>query len=268
MKKLYISLLVCSTIAFGFDLGSFAKSVTENLNTQPTTSTKTTQTQGTLNNDTISKGLKEALQKGVTYATKSLGKPDGYLSNALVKIPLPENLQTAQTLIRKAGGDKIADDLIKSMNDAASKAAPKTADIFFNAIKKIDLKDAQTILQGEKDAATKYFQTHTNTDLQKLISPIVQTTMQENSVIKYYDTFNSYYQQYGKNYVQNNQILSLAKQFGADAYIPDMSEKNLNEYVTQKAIDGLFVMIAQQETKIRQNPLEQTTSLLKTVFGK
>ena len=266
MKKLLVLLLASGCLLFGFNLENFAKSVVKT--TSSDTSTNSSTSKSALSNDTISSALKEALQSGVKYATTSLGKPEGYLNNSLVKIPLPENLQKVETLVRKAGGDKVADNLIKSMNTAASKAAPKTADIFLSAIKKMSLDDAKAILNGGKDAATKYFKTHTDQDLKTLIAPIVKTSMDDNSVVKYYDSFNSYYQQYGKKYVESSSVVSFAKKFGADAYMPDASAENLNEYVTQKAIDGLFVMIAQQETKIRENPVEQTTALLKKVFGK
>ncbi|WP_331774416.1 DUF4197 domain-containing protein [Sulfurospirillum sp. 1612] len=266
MKKLCILLLVSVSILFGFNLENFAKSVVKSTTTD--TASNTESSKSALSNDTISSALKEALQKGVQYATTSLGKKDGYLNNNLVKIPLPETLQKVESLVRKAGGDKIADDLIQSMNTAASKAAPKTAEIFIDAIKKMSLADAKTILNGGNEAATEYFKSHTDASLKTLIAPIVETSMNDNNVAKYYDTFNNYYQQYGKKYVQNSTIGSFAKKFGADAYLPDASEENLNDYVTQKAIDGLFVMIAQQEKKIRENPVEQTTSLLKKVFGK
>lgn len=267
MKKTSIiaAIVLSSSMAFAFDLNSIAKGVMENVVKEPnkTTETKTS----SLDNSTISSGLKEALKVGVDYAVKSLGSKDGYLKNLDVKIPLPENLQKAEGMIRKVGGDKVADDLINSMNSAATNAAPKTADIFIDAIDKMSLDDAQKILNGDKNAATDYFKANTTESLKKLITPIVQQTMKENQVASYYDTFNTYYKQYGKDLVDNSSVMNMAKSFGVDSYIPSSSDESLDEYVTNKAIDGLFKMIGEKESEIRSNPVEQTTSLLKKVFG-
>lgn len=265
-KKIILSsLVISSTLSFAFDLNSFTKEIVNDI-----TKTETKQDQtvaSSLSQDTVSKGLKEALKVGVNYATKTLGAQNGYLNNADVKIPLPENLQKAETLIRSAGGDKIADDLIKSMNNAATNAAPETAKIFIDAIEKMNLEDAKKILAGDEHSATNYFKENTNEALKKLIKPIVNKTMQENSVSKYYDTFNTYYKQYGKEYVENSSVMNLAKNFGVDEYIPSSSDESLDDYVTNKAIDGLFKMISEKEASIRENPVEQTTSILKKVFG-
>lgn len=260
------SLVLCTTLSFGFDLGSITKSVMDNVS-NPTSSTSTATKTG-LEDSTVTSGLKEALKVGVDYAVKNLGSDNGYLNNSLVKIPLPENLQKAEGIIRNVGGDKMADDLINSMNSAATKAAPKTAEIFVDAIEKMSLTDAQKILNGNENAATDYFKANTTDSLKKMISPIIQETMKENQVAGYYDTFNSYYKQYGKGIVDNSALGGLAKNFGVDSYIPSSSDQNLDEYVTDKAIEGLFKMVAQKEAAIRSNPIEQTTSILKQVFGK
>ncbi|XPV67429.1 MAG: DUF4197 domain-containing protein [Halarcobacter sp.] len=267
MKKSIIcaSLILSSTLAFSFDFGSITKEVMKNVSKDSSTTTQSSNTN--LSTSTVTNGLKEALKVGVNYAVKNLGAKNGYLNNSLVKIPLPENLQKAETLIRKAGGDQIANDLINSMNSAATKAAPQTAQIFVNAIEKMSLDDAKKILNGDKNAATNYFQSHTTDSLKKLIKPIIQETMAQNSVAKYYDTFNSYYKQYGKQYVENSSLMGMAKSFGVDSYLPSSSDENLDDYVTQKAINGLFKMIAQKEAAIRSNPIEQTSSILKQVFG-
>lgn len=269
MKKTSIvaAVALCTTLSFGFDINSITKSVVDNVTKSSSTSTSTTASSG-MNNSTVSSGLKEALKVGVDYAVKSLGANNGYLNNSLVKIPLPENLQKVEGLIRKAGGDKVANDLINSMNSAATKAAPKTAEIFVDAIDKMSLADAQKILNGGKNAATDYFKNNTTGSLKKMIAPIVQETMKQNQVAGYYDTFNGYYKQYGKGLVDNSSVGNLAKSFGVDSYLPGSSDQNLDEYVTDRAIDGLFKMIAEKEAAIRSNPVEQTTSLLKQVFGK
>ena len=268
IKKVTItaSLVLCTTLSFGFDLGSIAKGVMDNVNSSEKSSTSTTA--NTINNSTVSNGLKEALKVGVDYAVKNLGANNGYLNNSLVKIPLPENLQKVEGIVRKVGGEKMADDLINSMNSAATKAAPKTAEIFIEAIDKMSLTDAKKILNGSDNAATDYFKTNTTQSLKKLISPIIQKSMKENQVATYYDAFNSYYKQYGKGLVDNSSVMGLAKNFGVDSYLPGTSDQNLDEYVTNRAIDGLFKMIATKEAAIRSNPIEQTTSILKQVFGK
>jgi len=263
-KAIISSILICSSISYAFDFNALTKDVVKNITD---TTPKQEQTMSSISENTVSNGLKQALKVGVDYAVKNLGAQNGYLNNQEVKIPLPENLQKAETIIRKVGGEKVANNLINSMNSAATNAAPKTAEIFVNAIDKMSLEDAKKILAGDENAATNYFKENTSEALRKMIKPIVIKTMEENSVTKYYDTFNTYYKEYGKDYVENSSVMNLAKSFGADKYIPSSSDENLDDYVTSKAIDGLFKMIAQKEASIRQNPVEQTTSLLKKVFG-
>ncbi len=267
MKKNIIctSIILSYTLTFGFDLESIAKDVIGN--TTKNSATTTESSISNLSDSTVSNGLKNALKVGVNYAVKTLGSENGYLNSSLVKIPLPENLQKAETLIRKVGGNRIADDLIKSMNNAASQAAPKTAEVFIKAIEKMSLTDAKKILSGDKNAATNYFKTNTSDSLKKVVKPIIQKTMEQNSVASYYKSFNSYYKQYGKEYVESSSVMNLAKNFGVDSYLPSSSDEDLDDYVTKKAIDGLFTMIAKKEAAIRTNPVEQTTSLLKKVFG-
>ncbi len=263
MIRIFIVFIAAVSLMFGFNLGGFAKSMLGDSSVNPTSNVAKTG----LSNSTVTSGLKEALKKGVSFAADSLGKKNGYLNNTLVKIPLPENLSKAEKLVRKFGGNKVADNLINSMNTAASKAAPKTVDIFMSAINKMTLNDAKNILAGDKDAATQYFKKHTTKSLEKMINPIVKSTMKENSVAKYYDSFNGYYKKYGKQYVESSKVMSIAKSFGADSYLPSSSDEDLDKYVTNKAIDGLFKMIAQKEADIRANPIARTTSILKQVFG-
>ena len=278
MKKSIIAstLILTTTFTFAFDLGSIAKSVVDNVTQEQTTTQKTTDTiapsatntNPNISDSTVSNGLKEALKTGVNFAVTQLGTNNGYLNNTAVKIPLPDNLAKAETLLRSAGGDKMTDDLINSMNTAASKAAPQTAEIFMNAIDKMSLADAQGILSGGNEAATNYFKANTTDSLKKLISPIVQETMKENNVASYYDTINNVYKSSAKGLVENSGIMSMAKNFGVDSYIPTSSDESLDSYITTKTIDGLFTMIGQKEAAIRANPVEQTTSILKQVFGK
>ena len=269
MKKTKILgiLLLSTSLSMAFDLSSFTKSVTDSLSSDKS-NTSSSSTTSMLDNLTVSKGLKEALKVGVNYAVKELGSTNGYLNNSEVKIPLPENLAKVETIIRKAGGEKLADDLINSMNKAATTAAPKTAKIFLDAVNNMSLEDAKKILAGEDNAATTYFSKNTSSSLKKMIMPIIKTTMEENSVASYYNTINDFYKNNAKQYVESSSLMSMAKSYGVDSYLPASSNINLDEYVTNKAIEGLFKMIALKEAEIRKNPVAQTTSLLKQVFGK
>lgn len=274
MKKSLIvsTLLLTSTLTFALDLGGITKSVVDTVSkdsgiAQQVTNVTSSKTSN-LDNATVSSGLKEALKTGVTYATTQLGSTNGYLNNKAVKIPLPNNLSSAESIIRKAGGDKMADDLINSMNSAASKAAPKTAEIFVSAIDKMSLTDAQKILSGGNNAATEYFKANTTESLKKSIAPIIQETMKENQVAGYYDSVNNLVKSSTGGLTQNSGVMGMAKSFGVDSYVPGSSNESLDEFVTNKAIEGLFTMIAQKEASIRTNPGEQTSSLLKQVFGK
>lgn len=261
MKKTVLLSSILLTSIFAFDLKSIATEVGKNI---PST-TNQSQNKSNLDNSTISSGLKEALKSGVTFATTQLGKKDGYLNNKDVRIPLPDNLANAEMLIRKAGGDKMADDLIKSMNSAASQAAPKTADIFMDTISKMSLTDAQKILNSGENGATDYFKENTTDSLKKMIKPIIQSSMKENNVAQYYDMANNFYQSSAKPLLNNSAISGLAKNLGVNT---NSSDESLDDFVTQKAIDGLFTMIGEKEAGIRANPVEQTSSILKQVFGK
>lgn len=269
MKKTTIiaSLILTSSLSFAFDLNSIAKGVMDSVTETTTTTDSKKTTTSNLSDSTVSSGLKEALKTGVSFAVSQLGAQNGYLNNKTVKIPLPDNLAKIETLIRKAGGNQVADNLINSMNTAATKAAPKTAEIFVGAIEKMSIEDAQKILSGNENAATDYFKANTTDSLKKLITPIIQETMKQNQVATYYDAANGFYKTNLKGVVDNSSVMGLAKNFGVDSFIPGSSEQNLDEYVTTKAIDGLFKMIATKEAEIRSNPVAQTTSLLKQVFG-
>lgn len=258
-KNLFFALLFSwSTLfSFSFDFGSLFNDAIENIS-EPTTTNNSILATSSLSDETISDGLKEALSVGVKYAVSELGKKDGYLNNVDVKIPLPKDLAKAESIVRGFGGDKYVDEFIKSMNTAATDAAPKTVDIFLDAIKAITLQDVNKILAGDEDAATEYFRTHTTSSLIKTVRPIVQKTMQQNDVSYYYDKANSFYK---------SDIKSRAVEFGIASFLPKESDEKLDEYITRKAIDGLFKRIAVKEAEVRENPLAQTTDLLRNVFG-
>ena len=233
------------------------------------TTAKQSDSKSTLDNLTSSEmngALKEALEKGVSYAIESLGKENGYFSNALTKISLPDNLQQTADLVKKAGGEKYVDDLIVAMNNAATEAAPKTASIFSKSISDMSIDDAKKILSGSDSAATDYFKTTTTKDLQATISPIIQKSMDNNDVAKYYDMFQSFYKE-NAGMLQNDYISGAADMLGYGDVLPSQKDEDVNGYITNKSIDGIMLMIEEQEKKIREHPLAQNNDLIGKVFS-
>jgi hypothetical protein len=271
-KELVLStILVASTLSMGFDFSGLAQEAVstakEASGVQAVSGTSSSST-SKLSEATVTSGLKEALKSGADFAVKQLGKENGYLNNAQVKIPLPDNLATVEGIARKVGGDKMVDDLVVSMNTAATQAAPKTAQIFVDAIDKMSMEDAKKILASGDNAATDYFKKNTTESLKTMIKPIVQKTMKENDVSRYYNKVDSYYKEHAKTTVDSSKVMGYMKMAGADSYIPGASDTNIEDYVVGKSIDGLFKMIATKEAEIRKDPAAQTTSLLKQVFAK
>jgi hypothetical protein len=190
--------------------------------------------------------LRQALSQGASAAVASLGRPDGFLGNPKVKIPLPENLQKAEKLMRKLGMGKYADELIVTMNRAAEAAVPEAKELLLNAVKQMTLQDAKAILTGGDDSVTQYFRRTTSEPLTERFLPIVKKATEK---VKLAEKYNRY-----------------AKQ-GAKLGLIDKKDASLEAYVTEKALDGLFLMIAEEERAIRRNPLGQASSLLQKVFG-
>jgi hypothetical protein len=199
-----------------------------------------------LSDSKIVDGLKQALEIGTANAVKQVSKVGGYYKNPQIKIPLPETVQKAESVLRAVGYGPKIDELSLSMNRAAEKAAPKAKALFWNAVKAMSFEDARQILKGSDDAATRFFEGKTRDQLQQLFSPIVHKTMTEVGVTR------TYQQVYAKiNTIPYTDRLKL----------------DLDAYVTGKALDGLFYMLAQEEQKIRKDPAAQVTQLLKDVFG-
>lgn len=191
-------------------------------------------------------GLKEALIQGTSKGVDLLSIADGYLKNPEIKIPFPEEAQNVEKKLRGIGLDKQVDEAIESLNRAAEKAAVEAKDIFVGAIKGLTITDAMNIVKGDKTAATQFLQRETTTSLNSKFSPIIDSSLQEVGATKHWGTvMNSY-----------NKIPFVKK------VNPD-----LTAYVTEKAIEGMFVMIAKEELNIRQNPAARATELLKKVFG-
>jgi hypothetical protein len=197
------------------------------------------------NKDTVG-GLKEALTQGAGKAVSTLGKTDGFLGNPKVKIPLPSGLQKAENLMRSVGMGKYADELEVSMNRAAEAAVPQAKALLVDSIKKMSVEDAKGILTGGDDAATQYFRRTTSGPLAEQFKPIVQKAMAKVKLAEKYDQF-----------AGKAAKLGLVKE----------EDSHLDHYVTEKALDGLYLMIAEEEKAIRKDPVGAAGSLAKKVFG-
>jgi hypothetical protein len=210
------------------------------------TPTKTTST--VVSDNDISLGLKEALSKGVKFAVDNLGKENGFLDNVEVKIPVPKSLKNVEKALRFAGQGQRVDDFVAAMNHAAEKAVPVAFDVFVDSIKQMTFTDARNILfSGQDDAATQFFRRTTEDKLREKFRPIVEKFTAETGVTQEYKRM-------------MDKAGFMASFVGKDA-------KDLDGYVTEKALDGTFYMVAQEEKKIRKDPIGRTTSILQKVFG-
>ncbi len=210
---------------------------------QPQTASNTT-----LSDNEITGGLKEALFSGIKFAVNTLGRENGFLNDTRVKIPLPKSLQNIEKALRFAGQGRMVDEFVVSMNRAAEKAVPVAIDVFTDSIRQMTFTDVKNILfSGQDDSATQFFRRTSEETLRGKFRPIVeQFTAQVGVTQKYKDMTSK---------------LGFASQLlGKDA-------TDLDGYVTQKALDGLFYMVAEEEKKIRKDPIGRTTDLLKKVFG-
>jgi hypothetical protein len=198
-----------------------------------------------LSNDKIVAGLKEALQVSTGNAVAQTGKPDGFLKNQAIKILLPPKLQNVGRGMRMLGMGARVDEFEVGMNRAAEQATPEAKKIFIDAVKKMSFDDARKILTGGDTAATEYFKRTSSADLTTAFSPIVDRSMQRVGVVQQY-----------------NRVLASAPGGAALA-----GQFDLNKYVVGKTLDGLFLVLGQEEKKIRTDPMAQTTALLKEVFG-
>jgi hypothetical protein len=191
--------------------------------------------------------IKEALSKGTSEGVKLVSKTDGYFGNKEIKIPFPDDVKDIESKLRSIGlGDKV-DEVILSMNRAAEDAAKDAETIFLNAIKSMTIQDAINIVRGNNNAATQYLKKTTSPELTTKFRPVIKASLDKVNATKLWT--------------------ELIKSYNE---IPFVKKKNpdLTEYVTQKAIDGLFLMIAKKEADIRKDPMAQTSDLLKKVFGK
>jgi hypothetical protein len=207
---------------------------------------KTTTTAPILSDDRITAGLKEALTISTRSAVESTGRPDGFLKNAAIKIVIPPKLRTFDKGMRLIGKGAEMDELEVGMNRAAEEAAPEAKKIFLDALARMTFDDARRILSEGDTAATEYFKQQTSAELATAFQPIVHSKLESVGVVKQYD-------QLMRNPLADS---LLGKSF------------DLDDYVVAKSLDGLFYMLAEEEQRIRKDPAEQTTALLRDVFGR
>jgi hypothetical protein len=234
-KPLFLIIIILSSLSFGLNaqvLDDAMKIVTQG--------------KGGLTEKDAVGGIREALEKGTGESVSFVSKLNGYFSNPEIKIPFPPEAREIESKLRAAGMGSKVDEVILTINRAAEDAAKSAQPIFVSAIKSMSITDAMQIVKGPNDAATKYLAKTTTPELKSKFSPVIKSSLDKVDATRLWeDLIKSY-----------NQIPFVKKQ-----------NPNLTEYVTDKAISGLFVMIAKEELKIRQNPAARTSELLKKVFG-
>jgi hypothetical protein len=190
--------------------------------------------------------LKGALDRGARAAVAQLGREDGFLGDARVKIPLPESLRRAEKNMRRFGMSRYADELIVTLNRAAEAAAPEAEQLFIDALRQMGVQDAKGILTGGETAGTEYFRRVTAGQLTQRFLPIVQRATARVGLAQKYNQYARY---------------------GVRVGLVDATDANLDDYVTRKALDALFFVVAEEERKIRKDPVGTASSLIRKVFG-
>ena len=191
-------------------------------------------------------GLKAALDQGASAAVASLGRVDGFWSNPKVRIPLPSNLQHARSAMKLMGRGRDFDELERSINRAAEEAVPQSRQLLTNAIKSMSVDDAKRILTGGDDSVTQFFKAKTAPQLTERFLPIVGKVTAKSGLAQQY-----------------NSLAGQASQFG----LVKAEDATIERYVTQKALDGLYTMIAEEEKRIRANPVAAGSDIVRRVFG-
>lgn len=194
----------------------------------------------------VANGLKEALTKGVSTGSDLVSQVDGYFKNPEIKIPFPPDVKRVEDRLRQIGMGGEVDKFVMALNRGAEDAAKEAKPIFVTAIKAMTIEDAWAILKGDANAATMYLKKTTSASLKEKFKPVIKTSLEKVNATKYYDDIVTRYNK-----------------------IPMVQKVNpeLDDYATDRAIEGLFVMIAKEEKNIRENPVARTTDLLKRVFS-
>lgn len=194
----------------------------------------------------VGEGLKEALIKGISTGADLASAVDGYFKNPEIKIPFPPEVRKVEDKLRQIGLGKEVDNFVMTLNRGAEDAAKEAKPIFISAIRQLTIQDAWGILNGGNDAATQYLKRTTSGLLKERFKPVINNSLQKVNATRYYsDIVNAY-----------NKLP-----------LTEDVNPNLDDYATDKAIEGLFVMIAKEEKNVRENPLARTTELMKRVFG-
>lgn len=198
-----------------------------------------------LSTEDVANGLKEALVKGITNGANKASAVNGFLGNPQIKIPFPPDVQKVETKLRQLGMGSQVDKFIETLNRGAEEAAKEAKPIFVSAITGMTFQDAWAILKGENNAATSYLQRTTSDQLRAKFAPVIKSALDKTSATKYYSDLITTY----------NKVPFVEK-----------VNPNLEEYATNLALQGLFTLVAQEELKIREDPMARTTDLLKRVF--
>lgn len=199
-----------------------------------------------LSSEEVGQGLKEALTKGASNGSDLASQLDGYYKNDAIRIPFPPEVKQVEEKLRQVGMGSEVDKFIMSLNRAAEDAAKEAKPIFVSAIQQMTIQDAFAILRGEDDAATQYLNRTTSGQLHEKFKPIIQQALEKNSTSQYYHNLVTTYNQ-----------IPLVKKVNPE----------LDDYATDKAMEGIFVMVAKEEKAIRQNPSARTSEMMKKVFA-
>ena len=200
---------------------------------------------GALDDGTIADGLREALRVGTERAVGKTSQIDGFLGNRLIRIAMPDDVRKMTDTLRKIGLGAQVDELETSMNRAAEKASGEAVDVFWDAVSSMTIDDARRVLEGGKHSATKLLRERTSGELTRRFQPIVKTKMDEVGLSRLYG--------------------DLAAQYNALPLVRDKAP-DLDTYVTDRTLDGLFTMLGKEEERIREDPVARTTELLRRVF--
>lgn len=199
-----------------------------------------------LTREEVSAGLRDALARGISKGAASASAKDGFLGNPSIKIPFPPEVERVESALRDIGLGAEVDRFVRQLNRGAELAAAEAKPIFIRAITSMTIEDAFGILQGEHDAATQYLKRTTGDELYARFRPIVRNTLAETSATRHYG--------------------DIVKRYNSIPFVNKV-DPELENYATRRAVDGLFVLIAEEEANIRANPRARTTELLKRVFG-
>lgn len=259
MKKIiFISVVLSTLVQAGF-FDSLQNAMQQYEKTSVARSSQSTSLQ--------TDAIKQALEFGVKTAVSKLGKQDGFYKNPFVKISLPKNLKLVAQTLKKAGLQKYVERFELAMNRAAEEAIPQTASILFDTIDNLSINDAKDLILSKNDnAITQYFKSHAGAKLAATITPIIKKHLENENVTKYYQIMMRYYNKYAPSFSNNSYAQAALGAFGMSAP-SSITEKDLTSYVTNRALEGLYTYIAQEEKKIRKSPAARTTKILQKVFG-